>query len=85
MKIAIIDDPLSCSKCPFEYHRYCTYCDRWIDETEEEEKRFKEVADWCELVEVPEKKSLSDSDEVTMSDLFKSGWNSCVDAVWGSK
>ena len=85
MKIAIIDDPLTCSKCPFEYKGYCTYSEKWIDETEQEEKRYREVADWCELVEVPEKYCVSDDYEVTPTDMWVMGWNKCIDIIWGSK
>ena len=85
MKIAIIDDPLTCSKCPFEYKGYCTYSEKWIDETEEEEKRFKEVADWCELVEVPEKRPISDGEEITLTDMYNGGFNRCIDIIWGGK
>jgi len=83
MKVAIIDEPLTCAQCPFCDRGYCNYSDKWFDDYED--CHHKKVADWCELVDVPEKYCLSDEIEVTPTDMWVMGWNKCIDIIWGRK
>ena len=82
MKIALIDDPKNCADCPLYDSRdhYCWYTGRHTEEFEE-----KEVPDWCELVEVPEKRPISDGEEITLTDMYNGGFNRCIDLIWGKK
>ena len=84
MKVAIIDDPKCCFGCPFEdshYSRhYCNYAEKHIEDCDVE----KEIAEWCPLRDMPEKRKCEDwfgRYELGLSN----GYNECIDDIWGEE
>ena len=83
MKIALIDDPSCCYHCPLygTLNHYCWYSGKHVEETDE----TKEVAEWCELIDLPKEKEYDENNEHPINDGYVAGWNHCLRTIRGDE
>ena len=88
MKVALIDDPTNCFACPFQERGYCNYSSKWLREYDGDSRYHKEVMEWCELRDMPERieyksdprSPIVNAERVT---AWRKGFNDCLDKIWG--
>lgn len=90
MKVALIDDPKNCFACPFSHNGYCFYSNKWLREYPEDNRYAKEVKEWCELRDMPERieyksdprSPIVNAERVT---AWRKGFNDCLAKIWGEE
>ena len=73
--VLVMDMPESCSRCPLEISMRCSTCEMPTEEN------TKEKPSWCPLKPMPEKMG----SYLAVSDIWKEGWNACIDAICGKE
>ena len=81
MKIAFIDDPKCCYGCPFEDRHYCRYSERHIEDCDVN----KEVAEWCELRDMPERNDSAEKWYGRYEYGLRDGRNALLEELWEGK
>lgn len=76
--VLVIDMPKDCFTCDLESYRECKAMFGEVIENEFEKP------EWCPLKPMPEKKAVMNrmDDETNM---FRKGWNACIDAICGKE